>query len=187
MIIILDFGSQYTQLIARRVREAHVFCEIHPFNYSADKIRALNPQGIILSGGPSSVYATKAPKPDPKIFDLGVPLLGICYGLQVLVTHFGGKVARAPRREYGPAAIRVVSDTPLFRSLGKTLPVWMSHGDHAEKLPAGFSILAQTANAPYAAIHHRAKNFLPFNFIRKFTTRLGGKIFWRTSSSVSVG
>jgi GMP synthase (glutamine-hydrolysing) len=164
VIIILDFGSQYTQLIARRVREAHVFCEIHPFNYSADKIRALNPQGIILSGGPSSVYATKAPKPDPEIFDLGVPLLGICYGLQVLVTHFGGKVARAPRREYGPATIRVVSDTPLFRSLGKTLPVWMSHGDHAEKLPAGFSIVAQTANAPYAAIHHRAKNFFAVQF-----------------------
>ncbi|MBL0058746.1 MAG: glutamine-hydrolyzing GMP synthase [Elusimicrobia bacterium] len=164
VIIILDFGSQYTQLIARRVREAHVFCEIHPFNYSAEKIRASNPKGLILSGGPSSVYDKKAPKPDPKIFDLGVPILGICYGLQVMVTHFGGKVARAPRREYGPADIAVETDNALFQGLERRLPVWMSHGDHAEHLPTGFSIVAKTANAPYAAIHHAERNFFAVQF-----------------------
>ncbi len=164
MIIILDFGSQYTQLIARRVREAHVFCEIHPFNYPAEKIRAANPKGLILSGGPSSVYDKKAPKPDPKIFDLGVPILGICYGLQVMVTHFGGKVARAPRREYGPADIAVETDNALFHGLERRLPVWMSHGDHAERLPAGFSIVAKTPNAPYAAIHHAERNFFAVQF-----------------------
>jgi GMP synthase (glutamine-hydrolysing) len=164
VIIILDFGSQYTQLIARRVREANVYCEIHPFNYSAEKIRASRPNGIILSGGPSSVYDQKAPKPDPKIFDLGVPILGICYGLQVMVTHFGGKVARAPRREYGPADIGVVTGNALFQGLKGTLPVWMSHGDHAEQLPQGFSIVAKTSNAPYAAIHHAGRNFFAVQF-----------------------
>jgi GMP synthase (glutamine-hydrolysing) len=164
MIIILDFGSQYTQLIARRVREANVFCEIHPFNYSAEKIRASQPTGIILSGGPSSVYDKKAPKPDPKIFDVGVPILGICYGLQVMVTHFGGKVARAPRREYGPAEISVGTENALFVGMERTLPVWMSHGDHAEQLPAGFSIIAKTANAPYAAIHHAERKFFAVQF-----------------------
>jgi GMP synthase (glutamine-hydrolysing) len=164
MIIILDFGSQYTQLIARRVREANVFCEIHPFNYPAEKILASHPSGIILSGGPSSVYDKKAPKPDPKIFDLGVPILGICYGLQVMVTHFGGKVARAPRREYGPAEITVGTENALFLGMDRTLPVWMSHGDHAEQLPEGFSIIAKTANAPYAAIHNAERNFFAVQF-----------------------
>lgn len=164
MIVILDFGSQYTQLIARRVREANVYCEIHPFNYSAEKIRASQPKGIILSGGPSSVYDKKAPKPDPKIFDLGVPLLGICYGLQVMVDHFGGKVARAPRREYGPADIDVATGNELFQGMEGTLPVWMSHGDHASQLPRGFSIVAKTDNAPYAAIHHAERKFFAVQF-----------------------
>lgn len=164
MIVILDFGSQYTQLIARRVREARVFCEIHPFNYSADKIRDARPQGIILSGGPSSVYDKKAPKPDPEIFNLGIPVLGVCYGLQVMVTHFGGKVAKAPRREYGPADIHVTDPNGLFARLPKTLSVWMSHGDHAEKLPAGFRVLAKTSNAPLAAIGAPDRNFYAVQF-----------------------
>ena len=164
MIIILDFGSQYTQLIARRVREANVFCEIHPFNYPAAKILASRPTGIILSGGPSSVYDKKAPKPDPKIFDVGVPILGICYGLQVMVTQFGGKVARAPRREYGPAEITVGTENALFLGLDRTLPVWMRHGDHAEELPEGFSIIAKTSNAPYAAIHNAERNLFAVQF-----------------------
>jgi GMP synthase (glutamine-hydrolysing) len=164
VIIILDFGSQYTQLIARRVREANVFCEIHPFNYPAEKIRASRPKGIILSGGPSSVYDKKAPKPDPTLFDVGVPILGICYGLQIMVTHFGGKVARAPRREYGPAEISVGAENELFRGLDRTFPVWMSHGDHAEQLPEGFSIIATTPNAPCAAVHHAARNFFAVQF-----------------------
>lgn len=164
MIVILDFGSQYTQLIARRVREANVFCEIHPYNYPIDKIRAAHPTGIILSGGPSSVYAKGAPKPDAGVFDLRVPVLGICYGLQVMVTHFGGRVTKAPRREYGPADIRVSADNPLFTGLGAQVPVWMSHGDHAEALPKGFEIVAKTANAPYAAIANAARKLYAVQF-----------------------
>lgn len=164
MIVILDFGSQYTQLIARRVREANVFCEIHPYNYPIDKIRAANPTGIILSGGPSSVYAKGAPKPDAGVFDLRVPVLGICYGLQVMVTHFGGRVSKAPRREYGPADIRVSGANPLFTGLGAQVPVWMSHGDHAEALPKGFEIVAKTANAPYAAIANVARKLYAVQF-----------------------
>ena len=164
MILILDFGSQYTQLIARRVREANVFCEIHPYNHPIDKIRAANPAGVILSGGPSSVYAKGAPKTDPPLFDLSVPVLGICYGLQVMVTHFGGRVSKAPRREYGPADIRVSADNPLFTGLGAQIPVWMSHGDHAEALPKGFEIVAKTTNAPYAAIANTARNFYAVQF-----------------------
>lgn len=164
MIVILDFGSQYTQLIARRVREANVFCEIHPYNYPIDKIRAANPTGIILSGGPSSVYAKGAPKPDAGVFDLRVPVLGICYGLQVMVTRFGGRVSKAPRREYGPADIRVSGGNPLFTGLGAQVPVWMSHGDHAEALPKGFEIVAKTANAPYAAIANVARKLYAVQF-----------------------
>jgi GMP synthase (glutamine-hydrolysing) len=164
MILILDFGSQYTQLIARRVREANVFCEIHPYNHPIDKIRASNPSGVILSGGPSSVYAKGAPKPDPALFDLRVPILGICYGLQVMVTHYGGRVAKAPRREYGPADIRVSADNPLFTGLGAQIPVWMSHGDHAEALPKDFEIVAKTTNAPYAAIANTARHLYAVQF-----------------------
>jgi GMP synthase (glutamine-hydrolysing) len=164
MILILDFGSQYTQLIARRVREANVFCEIHPYNHPIDKIRAANPAGVILSGGPSSVYAKGAPKPDPALFDLRVPIFGICYGLQVMVTHFGGRVSKAPRREYGPADIRVSGDNPLFTGLGAQIPVWMSHGDHAEALPKGFEIVAKTTNAPYAAIANTARKLYAVQF-----------------------
>lgn len=164
MIIILDFGSQYTQLIARRVREANVFCEIHPFNYSAKKIAASKPSGLILSGGPSSVYDKKAPKPDSDIFGLDIPILGICYGLQVMVTHFGGQVAKAPRREYGPADIQIVHNNGLFDGLSETQPVWMSHGDHAEGLPAGFQTMAKTSNAPYAAVFNPARKFYAVQF-----------------------
>lgn len=164
MIIILDFGSQYTQLIARRVREANVFCEIHPYNYSAKKIAASKPSGLILSGGPSSVYDKKAPKPDADIFGLDIPILGICYGLQVMVTHFGGQVAKAPRREYGPADIQIVHNNGLFDGLSETQPVWMSHGDHAEGLPAGFQTMAKTANAPYAAVFNPARKFYAVQF-----------------------
>jgi GMP synthase (glutamine-hydrolysing) len=164
MIIILDFGSQYTQLIARRVREANVFCEIHPYNYPAEKIRALKPSGVILSGGPSSVYGKGAPKPDPGIFDVGAPALGICYGLQVMVDHFGGKVARAARREYGPADIDVVMGNAIFTGLPAKLPVWMSHGDAAEALPSGFETLAKTDNAPFVAIANKAKRLYGVQF-----------------------
>src|SRR5690349_13411953 len=131
MIVILDFGSQYTQLIARRVRESNVYCEIHPFSAKWDDIKKQNPSGIILSGGPSSVYEKGAPKPQKQILDSGLPILGICYGLQVMVHHLGGKVHPAQKREYGPAVVEVTHQNTLFDGLPKTVDVWMSHGDAA--------------------------------------------------------
>ena len=146
-IVILDFGSQYTQLIARRIREFNVFSVVLPCTASLDRVKALKPAGIILSGGPCSVYDADAPAADPTVLSMGVPVLGICYGLQFVVHHLGGKVQAAAAREYGHAEVTVVAETPLFRGLPQTLEVWMSHGDEALKLPAGFSLTAKTANA----------------------------------------
>jgi GMP synthase (glutamine-hydrolysing) len=146
-IVILDFGSQYTQLIARRIREFNVFSVVLPCTASLDQVRALKPRGLILSGGPSSVYDADAPAADPKLLDLGLPVLGICYGLQFIVHHLGGRVESAPAREYGHAEVEVLAETPLFRGLPRTLEVWMSHGDQARTLPDGFRITAQTPNA----------------------------------------
>jgi len=146
-IVILDFGSQYTQLIARRIREFNVFSVVLPCTVGLAQIEALTPQGIILSGGPSSVYDVDAPAADTKVLAMGVPVLGICYGLQFIVHHLGGKVEPAPRREYGHAEVEIVAETPLFRGLPGTMDVWMSHGDEAKELPAGFRLTAQTSNA----------------------------------------
>ncbi len=153
MILILDFGSQYTQLIARRVRELHVYCEIHPYALPLERITALQPQGIILSGGPSSVYEEGAPLPARQVTDLGPPVLGICYGMNVLNLFGGGEVGRAPRREYGPADLIVDDARDLFAGFEHgTVPVWMSHGDKMESLPRGWQVLAHSANSPIAAI-----------------------------------
>jgi GMP synthase (glutamine-hydrolysing) len=146
-IVILDFGSQYTQLIARRIREFNVFSVVLPCTVSLDEVRALKPKGIILSGGPSSVYDTDAPAADPAVLAMGAPVLGICYGLQFITHHLGGKVEPAPAREYGHAQVSVVAETPLFRGLPQTLDVWMSHGDEAKALPEGFRLTAKTSNA----------------------------------------
>ncbi len=146
-VLILDFGSQYTQLIARRIREFNVFSVVLPCTAPLDQIKALAPLGIILSGGPSSVYDADAPAADPAILALGVPVLGICYGLQFITHHLGGKVESAVSREYGHAEVEVIQDTALFHGLPATLQVWMSHGDHAAELAPGFSLTAQTANA----------------------------------------
>jgi len=147
-IVILDFGSQYTQLIARRIREQNVFSVVLPCTAPLAEIKALHPLGLILSGGPSSVYDSDAPAADPKLLDLGVPVLGICYGLHFIVHHLGGKVLSAPRREYGHAEVSIEDDTtPLFAGLPPTLQVWMSHGDEALELPAGFHRIAVSANA----------------------------------------
>jgi GMP synthase (glutamine-hydrolysing) len=152
MIVILDFGSQYTQLIARRVREAHVYCEIHPFSLPLERIRALQPEGVILSGGPASVYDEGAPLPARQIMDLDVPVLGICYGMGVLTLFGGGAVARAARREYGPAELLVDDAQDLFSGFdGTPAAVWMSHGDKMEALPPGWQVLAHSANSPIAA------------------------------------
>ena len=147
-IVVLDFGAQYSQLIARRIREQKVFSVVLPFNASLDEIRSYSPVGIVLSGGPSSVYDKGAPHADKRVFELGVPVLGICYGLQFMVYALGGKVTPASKREYGHAKVELqAGDSQLFQGLPKVLAVWMSHGDSAEELPAGFRLTARTANA----------------------------------------
>jgi GMP synthase (glutamine-hydrolysing) len=156
-VLILDFGSQYTQLIARRVRELKVYCEIHPFNIPIEKIQLFKPKGIILSGGPSSVYAPDAPIPDKKIYDLGIPMLGICYGLQLIAFQNGGEVNKAPRREYGRAHLLIDKHNDIFQGLDEATEVWMSHGDEATKLPTGFEKIAHSANAEICAIRNAAK------------------------------
>ncbi len=146
-IVILDFGSQYTQLIARRIREFNVFSVVLPCTVDLEKVRALGPVGVILSGGPCSVYDADAPAADAGVLALGVPVLGICYGLQFMAHHLGGRVESAASREYGHAEVEIVRETALFAGLPRTLPVWMSHGDHAAVLPEGFELTARTANA----------------------------------------
>ena len=159
-IIILDFGSQYTQVIARRIRECNVYCTILPYHTPAEEISALRPKGLILSGGPASVYATDAPRPDKAIFDLGIPVLGICYGIQLLAHYLGGKVEPGEKREYGKGSLLVKDrSSPLFVTLPAKLQVWNSHGDRLTKLPPGFKSVAVTENSGYAAIEHRAKKF----------------------------
>ena len=152
MILILDFGSQYTQLIARRIRELKVYCEIYPGNKKIRDLGTLeNVKGVILSGGPSSVYEKNAPWPDPKIWELGVPILGICYGMQLIAEQFGGKVKRSKRREYGLAHLKLIAKKSLFGNI-KNPTVWMSHGDSLSRMPKGFSRIAITTNSPFAAI-----------------------------------
>lgn len=146
-IVILDFGSQYTQLIARRIRELNVYCEIHPFNFPIEKIRALRPAGIVLSGGPSSVYEEDAPHCPREVLELGVPVLGICYGLQLLSYFLGGRVEPSSRREYGAATIAKAGESQLLGGLPDQFPVWMSHGDHVTAPPPGFAVTAGTGNA----------------------------------------
>ncbi len=151
-VLILDFGSQYTQVIARRIREAKVFSEIVPHTISAKKVLALRPKGIVLSGGPASVYGKNAPKMDRKIFHLGIPILGICYGMQLLVKEFGGQVARGTRREYGRGILRRKRACPLLDRLPNQLEIWNSHGDRVTRLPRGFVSVATTENSPYAVV-----------------------------------
>lgn len=146
-IVILDFGSQYTQLIARRIRELHVFSVVLPCTATVESVRALRPCGLVLSGGPSSVYDAGAPMADPGMLELGVPVLGICYGLQLIVHQLGGTVEPASRREYGHAVVELTERTALFAGLPREIEVWMSHGDEALRLPAGFRETARTANA----------------------------------------
>jgi GMP synthase (glutamine-hydrolysing) len=166
MILVLDFGAQYSQLIARRVREAHVYCELHPFNLPLDRIKAMRPEGIILSGGPASVYEPDAPLSDPRLAELGVPLLGICYGMGVLVQEDGGVMARAAAREYGPANLQIDDTEDLFAgfAVGQHTPVWMSHGDRLERMPRGWEVLAHSANSPVAACTDRARRRYAIQF-----------------------
>jgi GMP synthase (glutamine-hydrolysing) len=166
MILVLDFGSQYTQLIARRIREAKVYCEIHPFNLSLEQIGALKPEGIILSGGPASVYQESAPKVSDDIFKVPVPFLGICYGMGMINRASGGEVARAERREYGPAELTIDNDADLFRGFPKKdmVRVWMSHGDKMTSMPKGWQALAHSANSPIAAFADPGRRFFGVQF-----------------------
>lgn len=162
-IVVLDFGGQYTQLIARRIREQEVFSAILPCSAKLDDIRALDPAGIVLSGGPSSVYDATAPFCSSEVLQLGVPVLGICYGMQWMTYTLGGRVERAERREYGPAELGVREESPLFKDLPRQIKVWESHGDHVVGLPEGFEITGRTENA-VAAIENRAKKFYGVEF-----------------------
>jgi GMP synthase (glutamine-hydrolysing) len=184
MILILDFGAQYSQLIARRVRELHVYCELHPFNVSLETIRRLDPEGIILSGGPASVYDADAPQPNADVLELlktgTPPVLGICYGMGVLSQAFGGEVARAARKEFGPADIRVLRMDPLFALGGRSTRVWMSHGDQMATLPRELETLASSENSPHAAFRHRERPIYGVQFHPEVTHTVDGREILRS-------
>nr|MCS5617853.1 glutamine-hydrolyzing GMP synthase [Pirellulales bacterium] len=176
-VIVLDFGSQYAQLIARRIREQHVYCEIVRHDIAAARIRELEPRGIILSGGPSSVYEAAAPKCDPDLFALGIPVLGICYGMQLACEALGGQVARATAREYGRAACEVLDHDLLFANVPDHTEVWMSHGDQVDAVSSDFRPLARTATCPLAAVRHRSLPVFGLQFHPEVThTPAGGTI-----------
>ena len=163
-ILILDFGSQYTQLIARRLRELGVYCEIHPCTMKPEAMRAFAPRGVVLSGGPASVTAEGSPRPDPLVFELGVPVLGICYGLQLMAHTLGGRVGTSHHREFGPATVEVKHTSALFEGLPDRIEVWMSHGDGVEAIPPGFESVASTPSAPFAAVEDRKRRFFAVQF-----------------------
>ena len=187
-LLIVDFGSQVTKLIARRVRESGVYSEIHPFNkVDAAFLKAYNPKAVVLSGGPSSLTGAKSPRADMAIYDLGVPILGICYGEQLICDQLGGSIESSNEREFGRADIDIVANSPLFEGLSKTERVWMSHGDRVNKLPQGFEVIAESPNAPYAAIQNKDRNIFGVQFhpevihtvngakmLRNFTHKIAG-------------
>ncbi len=162
-IIVLDFGSQYSHLICRRMREFSVYSELVPFDISLEELKKLEPKGIIFSGGPSSVYKSDAPIPDKGIFDMKIPLLGICYGHQLIVNQFGGKVKRA-NKEYGSSMLTIDNDTDLLGGIGESIRAWMSHGDEAEQVPTGFEIIGHTESAQAAAIGNKSDSIFGIQF-----------------------
>ncbi|PMP94120.1 MAG: glutamine-hydrolyzing GMP synthase, partial [Candidatus Aminicenantes bacterium] len=196
--LILDFGSQYTQLIARKVRELGVYSEIHPFNTPLSKIKELNPGAIIFSGGPKSVYEPDSPHPSPEIFRLGIPILGICYGLQLIAHHLAGQVQKAPEREYGFASLHILDRKGLLHGLKEKTQVWMSHGDRLEVIPEGFLVTGKTANSKAAVIENRERKIYGVQFhpevahtkegkkvLANFIFRLAGlKADWNMSSFI---
>lgn len=175
MILIIDFGSQFNQLIARRVRECRVYCQIEPPSIDISQIKQMNPDGIILSGGPSSIYEKNSPRTDAALFDLGIPILGICYGMQFMVHAMGGKVKQSDKREYGFAELKLKSTRALFDKVPKKSQVWMSHGDSITDLPDGFVSTAVTDNTPVAAMVHRKKRFYGLQFHPEVAHTLKGK------------
>ncbi len=164
MVLILDFGGQYNQLIARRVREFNVYCEVVPYKISVEEVKEKNPMGIIFTGGPASVYADKAPKCDEEILKLGIPILGICYGGQLMAETLGGKVNRAKNREYGKTALRINEASPLFKEIPQDSICWMSHTDFIERAPEGFAITASTEDCPVAAMEDAENKYYAVQF-----------------------
>jgi GMP synthase (glutamine-hydrolysing) len=163
-ILILDFGSQYTQLIARRLRSLRVYCEILPYSATAEDILSRSPRGIILSGGPSSVYDKAAPKPDPAVFNLGIPVLGVCYGMQLLAYEYGGKVSKAAAREYGFSKLKILKGSRLFKGINGAATVWMSHGDEVKKVPPGFRVAARADGSDISAMENPARGLYALQF-----------------------
>ncbi len=174
-ILVLDFGSQYAQLIARRVREQNVYCEIVRHNISAERVREIQPMGVILSGGPSSVYEEGAPQCDPGIFRLGIPVLGICYGIHQMTYHLGGKVIGVPTREYGHSVMSVAKASPLWENVSENTTVWMSHGDQIGELPEGFEVLGKTDTCDCAAIGHQTLPLFGLQFHPEVTHSVEGE------------
>ena len=185
-IIVLDFGSQYSHLICRRIRESNVYCELLPYNSPISLIEKLEPKGIVLSGGPSSVYLKGSPKPDKKIFEMGIPVLGICYGHQLIVDKFDGKIKRFDNKEYGYADLVIDDNSDLFKGINKKIKCWMSHADAAEKIPTNFEILAHTDNSLSAAIANRDKKFYGIQFHPEVShTEEGNRILSNFSQTIS--
>jgi GMP synthase (glutamine-hydrolysing) len=174
-VLILDFGSQYTQLIARRIRESGVYSEIHPFNYPIEKIREMQPKALVLSGSPFSIGHSNAPKPDDGIWDLDIPILGICYGMQLVAEHFDAKVAAAEKREYGKADIMIRVDDPIFENIQDGSQVWMSHADKVRDLSPCLKILAATQNSDHAAFRHQTQPIYALQFHPEVHHSLCGK------------
>ncbi|NQE36871.1 GMP synthase [glutamine-hydrolyzing] [Microcoleus sp. IPMA8] len=173
-IVILDFGSQYSELIARRIRETQVYSEVISYRTTAEQLKAINPKGIILSGGPSSVYDERAPQCDPEIWNLGIPVLGVCYGMQLMVKQLGGTVERAKLAEYGKASLFIDDPTDLLTNVEEGSTMWMSHGDSCSELPSGFEILAHTDNTPSAAVANHEKNLYGVQFHPEVVHSIGG-------------
>jgi len=164
LVIVMDFGGQYSQLIARRIRECGVYCEIVPYSISMDKLTSMAPRGIVFSGGPSSVYSPKAPKCDPKVFELGIPILGICYGMQLTAQTLGGKVAHAENREYGNTRLFVDYESVIMKTVARETQVWMSHGDRIDTAPPGFIVNAHTDSTPVAAMADEERQIFGVQF-----------------------
>ena len=173
-ILVLDFGGQYNQLIARRVRECNVYCEVHPYNMPLEKIKEFNPMGIIFTGGPNSVFGDDAPLCDKKLFEMGYPILGICYGCQTVAYLNGGNVSHADKREYGKTMVDVDTDSKLFKYVSKETQVWMSHTDFVSKLPEGFKVIAKTPSCPVSAMENEKKKIYAVQFHPEVNHTLDG-------------
>ncbi|MDQ6723022.1 MAG: glutamine-hydrolyzing GMP synthase, partial [Thermoproteota archaeon] len=187
-IIVLDFGSQYSHLICRRIRESRVYCELLPYNTPIKTITELNPKGIIFSGGPASVYEKESPKPDEKMFELDIPILGICYGHQIIVDHYKGKIKRVNNREYGSAILKIKDKNNLFKNIKtNNIQCWMSHSDSAEIIPNGFDILGETDNSISAAIGNRERKIFGIQFHPEVAHTENGKEILNNFSHVISG